>query len=100
MMQRVDGVACRGTPPSVSRLGPNGLNIEKETTHDARRWREGAAAPRDAVQYRIRKAPEQQRSDHGPPELRREVEEREGPVSYDGYRRLEGAWEYFLSSIS
>jgi hypothetical protein len=50
-------------------------------------------------QYRIRKAPEQQRSDHGPPELGGEVEEREGPVSYDGYRRLEGAWEYFLSSI-
>ena len=39
---------------AVSRLGPNGLKIEKKPAtasspgDDARRWREGAAAPWDA----------------------------------------------------
>ena len=38
---------CGACVEIKARLGPNGLKIEKETTH-VRRWREGAAAPRDA----------------------------------------------------
>ena len=56
----------------VSRLGPNGPKIENETTHllsgdDAHRWRDGAAAPRDAAIAPSRRPHKQHRRRVAPP---------------------------------